>query len=151
MKVRNWFVDFNHFPSVFPLIWPLWYSKHARSEPKRTKIERERRALYRRRKRIGELLEKPQITQQRKENLSNELMVLEHKLKMLYERREKEEEERANLEIRNKPKYFSLVSLMGAWWWSGWWYVLKIITLRNIAILMVVEDVWVCYLILRNT
>lgn len=59
--------------------------------------------LCRRRKGVPDLLKKPYITQQKKSNLSRELVDIDHKLKRSFETQEKEQ--RTFSEIENIPKY----------------------------------------------
>nr|XP_053652552.1 uncharacterized protein LOC128702351 [Cherax quadricarinatus] len=77
-----------------------------RKRRSRCKIERDRRSLYRRRKRITERLKEVNISEMRRETLVREIASIELKLKESYRSQESREELKAINEIERNPKYF---------------------------------------------
>ncbi|KAK8723229.1 hypothetical protein OTU49_011922 [Cherax quadricarinatus] len=77
-----------------------------RKRRSRCKIERDRRSLYRRRKRITERLKEVNISEMRRETLVREIASIELELKESYRSQESREELKAINEIERNPKYF---------------------------------------------
>nr|XP_053631473.1 uncharacterized protein LOC128687909 [Cherax quadricarinatus] len=77
-----------------------------RKKKSRSKLERKRRSLYRRRRRVTELLRSARTSDTRKEALTREVETIELKLNDSYRNQERQEELKAISEIERNSKYF---------------------------------------------